>query len=250
MELSFKTKVALVVGAADEVGSAIALSLSAKGAAVALVDKDEAGLAGLAADIAKAGGQALAIALDPAQPGAAADAVARITKALGPIDVLVNNTSDPVAHGLGALSAEDFAGAMTNGVGVQFAFMRQVVPTMRERKSGRVVNLASIRYLGLAGSADLAAAQSATFGLTRSVALEGARERVTVNTVVRGDLARPGMSEDDIAKATGPIPAKRLGTAADIAYAVSFFASDAAAYVTGQTFFVCGGRSAHFSMSV
>jgi 3-oxoacyl-[acyl-carrier protein] reductase/2-[hydroxy(phenyl)methyl]-succinyl-CoA dehydrogenase BbsC subunit len=250
MQLSFANKVALVVGAADAVGSAIALSLAAKGAAVALLDKDEARLAALASDITKAGAKALAVPLDPTGHTAAAQAVSRITLMLGPIDVLINNTPDPTPHPLGALSGEGFNAAVTGTVGVQFAFMRQIVPAMRERKQGRVVNLSSLSYLGLSGAADVAAAQSAVFGLTRSVALEAARDKVTINTVVKGDLARPDQSEEDIAKATGPIPAKRLGHAADIAYAVSFLASDAAQYVTGQTMFVCGGRSAYFSMSV
>lgn len=250
MQFSLNNKVALVVGAADEVGSAIAKRLASQGATVVLLDKDASGLAALAAEITKTGGKALAITADPVLPQTAKACVEQVRQSLGDIHVLVNNTPDPAPHGLGALSAESFAGAIASTVGVQFAFMREVVPMMRDKACGRVVNLASIRYLGLPGGTDLAAAQSSTFGLTRSVALEAAPQRVTVNTVVKGDLARPGMSEEETAKAVGPIPAKRLGTVDDIAYAVGFFASDAAQYVTGQTFFVCGGRSAHFSMSV
>lgn len=95
-----------------------------------------------------------------------------------------------------------------------------------------------------------AAAKSAIFGLTRSLALESARDGVTVNCVAKGDIATAGMTEADIEASVKAIPVRRIGRPEDVAKAVGFFASDRSPYVTGQTFFVCGGKSIHFSMSI
>lgn len=245
-----KDKTVLVVGAANAVGGAIARRLAAQGAKLALTDADGDALSALAADIGGAPGSVITIAVDPTAPGAAATCAEQARTRLGEIDVLVNNVADQTGHGLEGISQESFGATVFGTVGVQFAFLREILPHMRKRGYGRVVNLSGIGYLGLPGGADTAAAQSAIFGLTRSLALEAARDHVTVNTVVKGDLASPGQSEEDAAKVAGGIPVKRLGTVEDIAYAVGFLASDASKYVTGQTLFVCGGKSAYFSMSV
>ena len=247
MQRGLKDKTVLVVGAANAVGAAVARRLAAQGAKLALVDSDGGALTALAGEI---GGAVLTITADTTDPRSAKTVAEQARARYGEIHVLVNNVTDPVGHGLEGVSLDSFTAAVSGTLGVQFAFMREVVPAMRKQGYGRVVNLSGLGYLGLPGGAETAAAQSGIFGLTRSLALEGARDHVTVNTVVKGDLASPGQSEEDGAKVAAGVPVKRLGTADDIAYAVSFFASDASKYVTGQTFFVCGGKSAYFSMSV
>jgi len=121
---------------------------------------------------------------------------------------------------------------------------------MKTRKYGRVINISSLSYLGFQGLSSYAAAKSALFGLTRSLALESARNGVTVNCVAKGDMATAGMDEATIEKCIKAIPVRRMGKPEDVAKAVGFFASDRSPYVTGQTFFVCGGKSIHFSMSI
>ena len=123
---------------------------------------------------------------------------------------------------------------------------------MREKKHGRIVNVGSIEYLGVPGKANYSAAKSAIFGLTRSLALELAKEGITVNSLVKGDIMDPAseMSEEEQAKVAKGIPVQRLGRSDDVAYAACYFASDDSKYVTGQTLFVCGGKSLHSSMSV
>lgn len=250
MQLGLKDKVALVVGAANEVGGAIARRLAAQGAKLVLVDGPGDAMSSQAAGIDGSGGAVLALSADPTQAQTAQICVEQASRRFGALHILVNALPGPSGLGLDALSGESFGAAVSNTLGVQFAFLRAAVPQMRRQGCGRVVNLSSLGYLGLPGGADIAAAQSGIFGLTRSLALECAKDQVTVNTVVRGDMAAPGQSEEDVAKLTAGIPVKRLATAADIAFAVNFFVSDASKYVTGQTFFVCGGKSAYFSMSV
>jgi 3-oxoacyl-[acyl-carrier protein] reductase/2-[hydroxy(phenyl)methyl]-succinyl-CoA dehydrogenase BbsC subunit len=132
-----------------------------------------------------------------------------------------------------------------------YSCLRAVVPAMRERGYGRIINISSLEYLGLPGKIGVAAAQAGIFGLTRAAALEVARDNITVNNLVLGDIVADGtLSDEEKTVLAGSIPVKRVGSLADVAYAVAFFADEKAKYVTGQTFFICGGKSAYFSMSV
>jgi 3-oxoacyl-[acyl-carrier protein] reductase/2-[hydroxy(phenyl)methyl]-succinyl-CoA dehydrogenase BbsC subunit len=205
------------------------------------------GLDRLVVDLSAKGSPAVTVAADPR---AAVLAVEQVRSRFGRIDVLIVNP--PAADGLrsSGLAANELDTAVHAGVAAPYAFLRAVMPLMQQQGGGRVINLSSLDYLGLPGRVDRAAALSGLFGLTRAAALEAAPHQVTVNMVVMGDLADATLSEEENAKRAGAVPVKRLATADDIAYAVSFFASDAAKYVTGQTFFVCGGKSAYFSMSV
>ena len=251
MQLKMTGRVALVAGVGDEVGMEIAQRLAAGGATVLLGDKP--GLqqaAALAAKIKAEGGKAAAVGVELADAQSVRTCVADIVARHGRIDILVNNGPEVAGKAIVDLSAQDFEASIARSLGSQFHLLREVVPVMQKNKGGRVVNLSKLAYLGIAGQADTAAAKSALFGLTRSIALEMARHNVTVNTVVKGDIALAEMNEEQQAKIAGGIPVKRMGTAADVAYAVAFFASDNADYLTGQTFFVCGGKSNYFSMSV
>jgi len=217
-------KVALVVGAKDEIGRAISNRLASLGAII--------------------------VAADPLDSSGAAPIVERLIWDHEKLDILVNNTPEPAGRPAATLSASDLVAAMAATAGTQYAYIREALPFMRRQKSGRIVNLSSIGYLGLPGGADVAAAQSALLGLTRSIALEAAADGVTVNTLVKGEFSRAGESDEASAARAAGVPVKRLGAPNDAAHAAVFFASDASKYVTGQTFFVCGGKSAYFSMSV
>ena len=168
----------------------------------------------------------------------------------GKIDILINNPAENAGQGLAELSTQSFTTTVAALLGAEFNFLHAVVPLMQKNSCGRVVNISSLAYLGLPKNADVAAAKSGLFGLTRSIALETARNNVTVNCIVKGDIPAAAETEEVKTKIAGSIPVKRVGTPDDVAYAVSFFASDTSDYVTGQTFFVCGGKSNYFSMSV
>jgi 3-oxoacyl-[acyl-carrier protein] reductase/2-[hydroxy(phenyl)methyl]-succinyl-CoA dehydrogenase BbsC subunit len=242
--------VALVAGATDEVGEAIALRLAADGAKIALCDKDEQKLAGVAAKINSAGGDAAVFGVNPSDAQAVRACVEKVVARFGKVDILVNNPAETEGKGLGDLSAESFNATLAAMLGAEFNYLREVVPRMQQNNCGRVINISSLVYLGIPKNADLGAAKSGLFGLTRSIALETARNNVTVNCVVKGDIPAAAVAEEVKTKIAGGIPVKRVGTPADVSYAVSFFASDSSDYVTGQTFFVCGGKSNYFSMSV
>ena len=250
IEGSMKDRVALLVGATDETGKAIAAQLASQGAKVALCAETPGEAAKLAAVMGGNDGSAIACDVDLLDPQAIKNCVSRVLSHFGRIDILVNNVGEPAGMALADITTKDFGIAIGRTVGSQFCFMREVVPAMRRNGHGRVVNISSLAYLGAAADANLAAGQAAIFGLTRAVALDAARDNVTVNTVVKGDLDTGDKTDEQVEKLAGGVPVKRLATPADIAHAVRFFAADSAKYVTGQTFFVCGGKSAYYSMSV
>ena len=247
---SANQKVALISAATDPIGEGIALRLAAQGLKLALTDQPGERLAALQKRIADAGGQAIALPVASTTAQSIQGLVGEVLSRFERIDVLVNNTPEPPGMPLSGVTAQDFDGTIDAILGRQSHLLREVMPGMRRNGYGRVINIASLAYLGSAKGVNVAAAQAGLFGLTRSVALEAARDNVTVNSVVRGDIADPTMSEEASVAVANGIPVKRLGTAADIANAVAFFAAERTKYVTGQTLFVCGGKSVYYSMSV
>lgn len=250
MKFNSKDKVALVANADDPVGEAVALWLAGAGAQLALAGADAGRLDKLASRLTAEGATVMATVMAAVEPGAIRDSVAQVKARYGRIDILVHNGSALTAKPLQEISDADVGAALDAGLAAPFHYLREVVPGMREGGFGRVVCLSDLRYLGLANTSSVAAARSGLFGLTRAVALESARDGVTVNTVVMGDLDGDSTPAAEKEKLAGGIPVKRLGTPADVANAVGFLAADSSKYVTGQTLFVCGGKSAYFSMSI
>lgn len=250
MESKMKERVALIVNADDQVGEAAALRLAAAGVRIALVGADARRLDKLASRLAGEGGTAMAVTIAGAEPAAIRGVVAEVIARCGRIDILVHNGSALAAKPLPEISDADVGAALDAGLAAPFHYLREVVPGMRKGGFGRVVCLSDLRYLGLANTANVAAARSGLFGLTRALALESARDGVTVNTVVMGDIDDDVTAAADKDRLAAGIPVKRLGTPADVANAVGFLAADSSKYLTGQTLFVCGGKSAYFSMSI
>lgn len=240
--------VALIAGPCDDTGIGIARCLSARGAAVALCGPDRGALDTIAGEIVAQGEKAIAVVTEG--PQALPATIDRVRQSLGKIDILVNNPGELIGRSLPDLSTGEFEKGLAAVLTASFAFIREVVPVMRERHYGRIVNIYGLSFLGFPAHANLGAAYAGIFGLARSVALETAASGITVNSVVKGDISRASLPAPDAEKLAGQIPVKRMGTAADVAHAVKFFASPETKYVTGQTLFVCGGKSAYFSMSV
>ena len=250
MESNAKERVALIVNADDPIGEAAALRLAGAGVRIALVGTDARRLDKLASRLAGEGGTAMAVTIAGAEPAAIRGVVAEVIARCGRIDILVHNEGALAAKPLAEISDADVGAALDAGLAAPFHYLREVVPGMRKGGFGRVVCLSDLRYLGLANTANVAAARSGLFGLTRALALESARDGVTVNTVVMGDIDGDATAAADKEKVAAGIPVKRLGTPADVAKAVGFLAADSSKYLTGQTLFVCGGKSAYFSMSI
>lgn len=248
MDTGVNSRVALVVGATGDIGEAIARQLASVGAQLALASSDSGKLDALASQIGR--DKVLALQVDAADSAAVADCVNKVLARYGKIDILVNNAGEVAGKPLDALTAADMAAAIGTALSAPFNFIREVVPRMQRNGYGRVVNVSELGYLGLPNQSNVAAARAGLFGLTRSVALETARLGVTVNTVVKGDIETTATSDAERDKLAAGIPVKRLGTPADVARAVAFFAADSSKYLTGQTLFVCGGKSTYFSMSV
>ncbi|CAI07176.1 SDR family NAD(P)-dependent oxidoreductase [Aromatoleum aromaticum] len=250
MESKGKERVALIVNADDAVGEAVALRLARPGVQLALVGADAGRLDRLASRLVEKGVTVIAMVTNAVEPGEIRDTVARVMARYGRIDILVHNEAALAAKPLQEIADADVGAALDAGLAAPFHYLREVVPGMRKGGFGRVVCLSDLRYLGLANTANVAAARSGLFGLTRALALESARDGVTVSTVVIGDLDSDATPAAEREKLAGSIPVKRLGTPADVANAVGFLAADSSKYVTGQTLFVCGGKSAYFSMSI
>jgi NAD(P)-dependent dehydrogenase (short-subunit alcohol dehydrogenase family) len=245
-----KDRVAFVAGATDEVGQAVCRRLAGLGAQVVVVDADNGKVDSLVSEIKEKGGRAFGATLNLLNTDQIKKAVAEVVDKMGKIDILINNFDHCNAKPLGELSDEDWQLCIEKNLSPIFYLTREILPGMKAQKYGRVVNVGSLTYIGWPGQSSYSAAKSALFGLTRSLALESARENVTVNCVAKGDIRCSTMVDEAVEQLIKSIPVRKIGTSEDVAKAVGFFASDKSPYVTGQTFFVCGGKSMHFSMSI
>ncbi len=245
-----KDRVAIISNATDEVGAAISERLAHKGATVIISDSEPAKVEALVSRIQSQGGKAIGLVLDATDSAQVKASVSKVLSDFGKVDILVNNPDSAEGNKIEDISDALWHSSYEANMSPIFYFCRELLPVMCRNKHGRIINVGNLEYIGWPGKANYSAAKSALFGFTRSLALECAQDDVTVNCVAKGDIGTEGRSEAEIEKLTRQIPVKRLGTAEDLARAVGFFASDTSKYVTGQTFFVCGGKSAYFSMSI
>ncbi|WP_141012576.1 SDR family oxidoreductase [Nocardioides sambongensis] len=244
-------RTAVVTGAARGIGAAVARRLAADGMAVAVLDLDESACAGVVAEIRAAGGDALAVGCDVADPGSVTAAVERIAADLGAPTVLVNNAGIIRDNLMFKMSVEDFDAVTAVHLRGAFLMTKAVQQHMVAAEFGRVVNLSSTSALGNRGQANYAAAKAGVQGFTKTVAFELGRFGVTANAIAPGFIEtdmtaataeRVGMDFEDFKKAAAAqIPVARTGRPDDIAHAVSFFASEGAGYVSGQVLYVAGG---------
>jgi len=249
MAEGYLPRVAVVSGAAQGIGRAIALRLAADGADVALLDLDGAGIAGLAAEVEAHGRRALPLRTDMLDRAMIKASFAQIAGTLGPVDILVNNVGQSARENAAPFweagpDLADFLVRICLHTAMDAA--REVVPSMRERRSGRIVNIASdSAYIGSKSSAAYAAAKAGVIGFTRSLSRELAEYRITVNAIAPGYIRTRAMDQLPAAfveKAITETPLGFLGEPEDIAHAVAYFASEGAGYVTGQSLIVNGGR--------
>jgi NAD(P)-dependent dehydrogenase (short-subunit alcohol dehydrogenase family) len=245
--------VAIVTGAAQGIGRAIARRLAQDGFAVALVDINEQGLAGVRAEISQAGGQALTVLADLSKISEVQRMVAGAAE-WGVLSVLVNNAGRVSTRPFLEVTETDWDATLSLDLKTVFFAMQSAARYMSA--GGRIVNIASIS--GRSGRPDqtpYAAAKAGVISLTRSAALALAAQGITVNAVCPGVVDTPltrrihedrarvlGITpEESLARMIARIPLGRLETAEDVAGAVSFLCSSEAAYITGQSLNVCGG---------
>jgi 3-oxoacyl-[acyl-carrier protein] reductase len=240
--LELKDRVALVTGGSRGIGRAVALALAREGAAVAINYRERDNEANAVAEaIRESGGDAATFGADVSLGAAVQGMVHDVEERFGPIDILVNNAGMAAARGLEDITEEDFDRAIAVNLKSVFLCTRAILPGMRARRWGRIVNISSIGARIGAGTVSVAygASKAGVEGLTRAYALRLATSGVTVNAVAPGlvdtDMGKPLMEAGVAAR----IPIGRAGTGDEIARAVIFLVGNG--YVTGQTIAVNGG---------
>ncbi len=248
------TRVAVVTGAARGIGAATAERLALDGFAVAAVDLDEAGVKGTVERVEAAGGRACAIGADVSDAAQVESAVAAVADRLGGPSVLVNNAGVTRDALLFKMSEHDWDTVIAVHLRGAFLMSKAVQRYMTEQRWGRIINLSSTSALGNRGQSNYSAAKAGIQGFTKTSAIELGRFGVTVNCIAPGfiatDMTRATAArlgedwEAFQARRAAAIPVGRAGQPHDIAHAVSFFASEAAGFVSGQVLYVAGGPKA------
>jgi 3-oxoacyl-[acyl-carrier protein] reductase len=242
---------ALVTGSSRGIGKAIALELAQRGYALAVHYASNRTAAEATAAEAQALGasQVVVLGADLSNPRAAQKLVADASKALGGLEVLVNNAGITRDTLLIRMKDEDWDTVLATNLSAIFHTTREAIKIMMRAKWGRVINISSVvGILGNPGQANYAAAKAGLIGFTKSVAREYAARGITVNAVAPGFIESDmtaKLPENVVAEYLKQIPSGRLGRPEEVAKAVAFLASDDAAYINGQTLCVDGGMTPH-----
>jgi acetoacetyl-CoA reductase len=245
-EAIMTARVALVTGGTGGIGSAIVKRLASLGHKVATNYRDEARANTWLSQMKSQGLDVALVKGDVGDTASAEAMVKAVEEKIGPIDILINNagiTRDTTFHKMSALQWQEVINSNLNSV---FNVTRPVIDHMRNRKWGRIIQISSINgQKGQYGQANYAASKAGMHGFTISLAQENAKFGITVNTVSPGYVATDmvmAVPEDVRNKIAAQIPVGRLGEPDEIAYAVSFFVSEEARWITGANLAINGGQ--------
>jgi len=246
VSFSLEGKIALVTGGSQGIGESIAKALGAAGARVVVAARGEDKAAVVAQAIGDAGGKAEALRLDVGEPASVSAAFKAIVEKHGRLDVLVNNAGITDDGLILRMSKESWDRVIaTDLTGVFLCAQEAAKVMLKKRVAGRIVNITSVvGLMGNAGQTNYAAAKAGVVGFTKALAREIGSRGITVNAVAPGYVETPMtdvLLEEQKKALVGQVVLGRLGTADDVAGAVVYLASDAAAYVTGTCLNVSGG---------
>jgi 3-oxoacyl-[acyl-carrier protein] reductase len=235
-------RVALVTGGSRGIGRAVAISLADAGAAIAVNYREKAAEARTVVEaIRKAGGRAMEIGADVSRATDVADMMSAVEGELGPVDVLVNNAGIGLVRSVDDLTEEDFDRTIAVNLKSVFLCTQAVVPGMRARKWGRIVNISSGAARGAGGvGPHYNASKAGMEGMTRGYAARLVKDGITVNAVAPS-LIETDMVRSGLASSAARIPLGRFGTPEECAQAVLMVIGNA--YMTGQTVALSGGLS-------
>ena len=246
VSFSLQGKVALVTGGSQGIGESISKALGAAGAHVVVAARTEERAAAVAQAITSSGGKAEALRLDVGDPVSVSAAFKAVVEKHGKLDVLVNNAGITDDGLILRMSKESWDKVIaTDLTGVFLCAQEAAKVMLKKRVPGRIVNITSVvGLMGNPGQTNYAAAKAGVVGFTKALAREIGSRGITVNAVAPGYVETPmtdALSEEQKKALVGQIVLGRLGTADDVAAAVVYLASDAAAYVTGTCLNVSGG---------
>jgi 3-oxoacyl-[acyl-carrier protein] reductase len=243
--MNLEGRVAMVTGAAQGIGRAIALALAEAGADIAGGDVALEKLQGVAKEIEALGRKALALHLDVSSPDSVKEAVDKTLEAFGKIDILVNNAGITKDNLIMRMKPEDWDLVLRVNLNGAFHCTRAVLPGMVKQRYGRIINIASVvAQAGNPGQANYIASKAGIIGLTKAVASEVGSRNITANAIAPGFIATAmteNLPEAVRQRMLSLIPLGRMGTDRDIAHGVRFLASEEASYITGHVLNINGG---------
>jgi 3-oxoacyl-[acyl-carrier protein] reductase len=236
---------ALVTGASQGIGRAVAVLLARQGARVVVAARNEDKLASLAEEIAAAGGAALSLRLDLSKPAEVGERIASLPAEWAEIDVLVNNAGVTADGLMARMSLEQWERVLTTNLTGAFAVTRELLRNMMRNRWGRIVSVSSVvGLMGNPGQVNYAASKAGLIGFSKSLAKEIGSRSVTVNVVAPGYIVTAmtdALPEKGRQELEGAIALRRLGNVDDVAAAVLYLCSEEAGYVTGHVLNVSGG---------
>jgi len=238
-------QIALVTGAARGIGQAIALKLAADGADLALCDLKAEWLEETSAKAKELGCRVECYSVDVSNGDAVNETVKTVEKDFGQIDVLVNNAGITKDGLLMRMSEDDWDAVLNVNLKGVFLFTKAAMRGMMKKRSGSIVNIASIiGLIGNAGQANYAASKGGVIAFTKTVARELSSRNVRCNAIAPGFIRTKmtdELNEEVKEKMLSQIPLNRFGDPEDVANVVAFLAGNASGYVTGQVISTCGG---------